>query len=188
MDLKTMLSTALLMVTSFSIATLAQTPAEPQFKLCKGTFALCTFSQCDPIMILDAPLLFSCACKVHRDEWSAGLKACQDVEDVPGKGKLIRSRYYPNFTTFSRCSNNRPWAMCLDSPCIIDKDHPEKAKCTCSVVQGQGDYLVQPGTNQCSQGAISSATVDDWDQITDFLETRSELPPPNVTVVNVKPK
>ncbi len=188
MTLKRMLSTSLLMVTGFSITALAQAPAKPEFQLCKGIFALCTYSQCEPIMILKTPLLLSCKCKVYKDEWSVGMKACQGKEEIPGKGQLIRSRYYPNFTTYARCSNNRPWAMCLDSPCIIDKDHPEKAQCTCPVVQGQGDYLVEPGSDQCSNGPISSATVDDLDQITDFLETRPELPPPNVTVVNVKPK
>jgi len=188
MNLEKMLSTALLLVTSFSMTAMAQSPAKSEFQLCKGIFALCTYVQCEPIMILETPLLFSCTCNVHNDDWSVGMKACQGKKEVPGKGQLIRSRYYPNFTTYSRCSNNRPWAMCLDSPCIIDKNDKTKAQCTCPVVQGQGDYLVQPGTDQCSNGPISSATVDDLDQITDFLETRSELPPPNLTVVNVKPK
>jgi hypothetical protein len=188
MNLKKMLTTAVLMVAVCSISALAQAPAEPEFQLCKGIFALCTFSQCEPIMILETPLLFSCGCRVHRDEWSVGTQSCAGVEEVPGKGQLIRSRYYPDFTTYARCSNNRPWAMCLDSPCIIDKNDPTKAQCTCSVVQGQGDYLVQPGTEQCSKGAISSATVVDLDQITDFLETQPNLPPPNISVVNVKPK
>ena len=56
------------------------------------------------------------------------------------------------------------------------------------MVQGQGDYLVKPGTDQCSNGAISSATVDDLDQITDFLETNPNLHPVDLTVVNVQPK
>jgi hypothetical protein len=188
MKLKKMLSTVLLLVTSLGMTAVAQTPGKSEFTLCKGIFALCTFAKCEPIMILETPLLLSCACDVYTDQWSVGMKACQSKEEVPGKGQLIRSRYYPNFTSYSRCSNNRPWAMCLDSPCIVDKNDKTKAQCTCPVVQGQGDYLVKPGTDQCSNGPISSATVDDLDQITDFMETRPELPPQNLTVINVAPR
>ncbi len=48
--------------------------------------------------------------------------------------------------------------------------------------------MVQPGTDQCSNGAISSATVVDLDQITDFLETQPNLVPNDIKVVNVLPK
>ena len=101
----------------------------------------------------------------------------------------VMSRYHP-ITTYSRCSNNRQWAMCLDSPCTIDptnpadKTKPQKAQCKCSVTSGQ-DWLVKPGTAQCTNGLISSATVVDLDQITDYLETHPELHIPNFSVVNV---
>lgn len=147
---------------------------------------MCTFSACEPITILETPLLYSCGCEVRRDEWSVGAKSCEPVKEVP-EGQLIRSRYHP-IKSYVRCSNSRPWAMCLDSPCIIDKNDKTKAKCTCSVVQNQGDYLVEPDTNQCTNGALSSATVLDLDQITDFLETQPNLLPPNMKVVNVTPK
>jgi len=68
MNLKKMLTTAVLIVAGCSMTALAQVPAKPEFQLCKGIFALCTFSQCEPIMILGTPLLFSCGCRVHRDE------------------------------------------------------------------------------------------------------------------------
>lgn len=181
-----MILIAVLLGTCSSVTVLAQAPAPPQFQACKGTYALCTFAACEPILMLETPMLFSCSCEVHRDEWSAGAKACEPVKKVP-EGQLIRSRYHP-ITKYARCSNSRPWAMCLDSPCIIDKDHKDKANCTCSAVQDQGDYVVKPGTNQCTEGGVSSATVDDLDQITDFLETQPNLRPPDFTVVNVTPK
>lgn len=183
MNWKNVLSMALLTLTSLSLTTFAQNPAGPQFKVCKSTYALCTFSACEPTKILGTPMLFSCACDVRHDEWSVGAQGCEPPQKVP-EGQLIRSRYHP-IKTYARCTNNRPWAMCLDSPCIIDEKHPDKAKCTCSMVQGQGDYLVKPGTNQCSEGALSSATVLDLDQITDFLETQPDLLPPDIKVVNV---
>jgi hypothetical protein len=191
----------ILAVFAFFLTCVAQTPRQPatksEFIVCKSTFALCTFAQCEPITTLDTTLLFSCKCEVHPDTWSAGAKPCEEEKRVP-EGQLIRSRYAPNFNTYARCSNNRPWAMCLDSPCIIDKTDSDKpssdksklahAHCTCPIVQGQGDYLVQPDTDQCSSGAISSATVVDLDQITDFLETNPNLHPIDMTVVNVQPK
>ncbi len=183
---------------AYSLGSVAQTPAtKSEFIVCKSTFALCTFAKCEPITTLETTLLFSCKCEVHPDAWSVGAKPCEEEKKVP-EGELIRSRYAPNFNTYARCSNNRPWAMCLDSPCIIDKSDTDKtnsdktklahAHCTCPVVQGQGDYLVKPGTDQCSNGAISSATVDDLDQITDFLETNPNLHPVDLKVVNVLPK
>ena len=192
---------SLLLVTlaafAFCLSSAAQAPLQPaaksEFIVCQSTFALCTFAQCEPITTLETTLLFSCKCEVHRDKWSAGAKPCEEEKKVP-EGDLIRSRYAPNFASYARCSNNRPWAMCLDSPCIIDKNppddkgHPETAHCTCPIVSGQGDYLVQPGTDQCSNGAISSATVVDLDQITDFLETNPNLHPVDLKVVNVTPK
>lgn len=38
-------------------------------------------------------------------------------------------------------------------------------------MQNQGDYLVQ---SECTKGIISSATVDDLDGITDYLETQDQ--------------
>jgi hypothetical protein len=78
--------------------------------------------------------------------------------------------------------------MCLDSPCVIDNDHPDKAQCTCALQQGLGDYLVLPGTDQCTKGAISSATVGDLEKIGDFLETPAKPPAPDITVKSNRPK
>ncbi len=191
MSLKKTLSTALLMVASCSMTALAQGPAKAPvkapFQVCKSTYALCTSARCEEIKILDTTLLFSCGCDVKTDEWSVGAHPCEPVKEVP-EGQLIRSRYHP-IKTYIRCSNNRPWAMCLDSPCIIDKNDKTKAKCTCSLVQNQGDYLVLPeDSDGCTNGIVSSATIDDLDAITDFLETQDKLLPHDFTVINTKQK
>jgi hypothetical protein len=78
--------------------------------------------------------------------------------------------------------------MCLNSRCVIDKDHPDKAQCTCALEQGLGDYLVLPGMDQCTKGAISSATVGDLGKISDFLETPAKPPAPDITVKSNRPK
>jgi hypothetical protein len=130
-----------------------------------------------------------CDCRVKTDEWSVGMKACPTKKEV-SEGRT-KSRYFP-IKTYSRCSNNRPWAMCLDKECWIDKNDPTKAKCKCSVKQGRGDYMVNPETpgvrSQCDFGIFSSATVLDLDQITDFLQTQDKMPVYNFTVVNLQPK
>lgn len=186
MNLK-MLPIALLLMTSYSRTTLAQGPANAPFQVCKSTFALCTHAKCEEIKILETALLFSCGCQVKVDEYSAGANPCEPVKEVP-EGQLIRSRYQP-IKSYARCSNSRLWAMCLDSPCVIDKNDKTKAKCTCSAVQNQGDYVVVPENIEgCTSGFISSATVVDVDTITDFLETQEHLPPDNFTVINTKPK
>lgn len=44
----------------------------------------------------------------------------------------VRSRYYP-IPGYGSCSNEKPWAMCLDMPCVVDSNDKTKASCTCSV-------------------------------------------------------
>ena len=161
------------------------------FKVCHNEYALCTFSQCGSVQVLGAQATTMCTCNVRKD-FSVG-KECAGPTKLGDGQTQVMSRYHP-ITTYSRCSNNRQWAMCLDSPCTIDptnpadKTKPQQAQCNCSVVSGQGDWLVQPGTAQCTNGLISSATVTDLDQITDYLETHPELHIPNFTVVNIVPK
>lgn len=172
---------------------LSQAPAtDPgSFKVCHDEYALCTFSQCGSVQVLGAQSTTMCTCNVRKD-FSVG-KECAGPTKLADGQTQVMSRYHP-ITTYSRCTNNRQWAMCLDSPCTIDPANPadktklQQAQCKCSVVSGQGDWLVQPGTAQCTNGLISSATVTDLDQITDYLETHPELHIPNFSVVNIVPK
>jgi hypothetical protein len=152
------------------------------FTACQGKYALCTTASCKPVPGKKG--LVSCDCDV-KTGYSASTKACQEVKKTD-KGQLIYSRYYP-IKSYVRCSNNRPWAWCLDKPCIIDKNNPSKAACTCSLVKDQGDYIIVTDTyskSACTTGIISSATVKDDEQITDFLKTQEALPPFPVNVLN----
>ena len=95
------------------------------------------------------------------------------------EGQQIHSRYYP-VKSYAVCANNRPWAWCLDKPCIIDKNNPEAAACTCDVVKNLGAYVIvttdyTPAT--CTTGVISSATVPQIDQATASLKKAKVLPP-----------
>jgi hypothetical protein len=96
----------------------APAPA-PNFVVCSSTYALCTTALCSSIEG-DAQNV-SCNCDVTTG-YSAGLVACPGVVDTP-EGDTVVSRYFP-ITSYLRCANDRPWAMCLDSPCIIDPNDP----------------------------------------------------------------
>ncbi|HTV45366.1 MAG TPA: hypothetical protein VMF05_08625 [Stellaceae bacterium] len=153
------------------------------FTACKGTFALCTIAPCDPIPGNNKEV--ACHCTVNNG-YSAGQKACQPVKQTAA-GEEIRSRYYP-VKSYAVCSNDRSWAWCLDKTCIIDKNNPRAATCRCDAVSNLGRYVIvtsayTPAT--CTTGVISSATVQQITQVTDFLKTKSKsLPPFPIRVLN----
>jgi hypothetical protein len=165
------------------MAALSGTAQAQAFKVCKSTFALCTIAPCDPIPGNDKQV--SCHCTVNTS-YSAGQEPCQGVKETP-EGQQIKSRFYP-VKSYAICSNDRPWAWCLDKPCIIDKNNPEAAACTCDAVKNLGDYVIvtsayTPAT--CTTGVISSATVTQITQVTDYLKTKTKsLTPFKIEVLN----
>ena len=167
----------LLLVISFPI--IAKTS---DFTLCKSKFALCTTAPCNPIPGKKGWV--SCHCSV-QDGYSVGTKPCSGLKDT-SKGQIIKSRYYP-IKSYAICKNDRPWAWCLDSPCVIDKNHPSKAKCLCSIVRNKEAYIIVTDKytkSTCTTGLYSSATVHDATQVTDFLKKHKELPPFAIKVLN----
>lgn len=169
---------------AFSMSPTVNTSARAQdFKVCEGTFALCTIAPCDPIPGNDKQV--ACHCTVNHS-YSAGQQPCQGVKDTPD-GQQIRSRYYP-VHSYAVCSNDRPWAWCLDKACMIDKNNPEAALCSCDVVKNLGDYVIVTGNytaTTCTTGLISSATVQQITQVTDYLKNKAKaLTPFNIQVLN----
>jgi hypothetical protein len=155
---------------------------QPDFNICESTYALCTTAACTPIA--GETDTVSCACDV-KTGYSAGEKTCTG-EVKSDKGTEISSRYFP-ITSYAACDNDRPWAWCLDKPCVVDKDDPTKASCACTVTKDEGPYLVVTDTSTettCTTKMWSSATVEGIDQITDFLKTTSQLKPYDIKVLN----
>ena len=151
-------------------------------KVCDSTFALCTVAWCDPIPGNDKQV--SCHCTVNKG-YSAGAEACSGIQQTP-EGQQIRSRYYP-VKSYAVCSNNRPWAWCLDKPCIIDKNNPEAAACKCDMVKDLGAYVIVTNNympTTCTTGVISSATVTQIDQATESLKKAKVLEPFPIQVLN----
>ena len=170
-------------VIAFALAAVFIVPAHAQtFKFCKSEFALCTIAPCDPIPGNDKQV--ACHRTVNQG-YSAGQEPCQGVKETP-EGQQIRSRYYP-VKSYAVCSNDRPWAWCLDKPCIVDKNNPEAALCTCDAVKNLGDYVIVTGNYTpatCSTGVISSATVQQIEQVTDYLKKTKSLSPFPMQVLN----
>jgi len=183
--MKTRFAIFLTVAMASGIVSVFSAPARAQdFKVCNSTFALCTIAPCDPIPGNDKQV--ACHCTVNHS-YSAGQEECSGVKDTP-TGQQIRSRYYP-VHSYAICSNDRPWAWCLDKPCLIDKNNPEAALCGCDVVKNLGDYVIvttedTPAT--CTTGVISSATVAQITQITDYIKTKAQkkLTAFNIQVLN----
>jgi len=148
--------------------------------ICKSQYALCTTAKCSPIP--GQAGLSLCFCKTETG-YSAGLKPCKEPETTPEGYTLINSRYYP-IESYVSCSNARPWANCLDSPCIIDPSDPSKAVCTCSIVKNAGPYVIVTDTcnkSGCETGLTSSATVKSADELDTSIkssEHAKDLPAP----------
>lgn len=155
------------------------------FTVCSSTYALCTGSPCTPVA--DVPGFDSCNCDV-KTGYSAGQAPCQNVQDT-GEAQAVFSRYYP-ITSYMPCSNDRPWANCLDSPCLINKGDPSKATCICTEMKNQGTYIFYSSSGQytstsCNTGLYSLATVDGANQITEYLQTHNTpLKAPPIKVVD----
>ena len=145
------------------------------FKVCKSTYALCTTAKCtaEPGNADTA----TCACEV-RTGFSVGQQPCEASKKTK-KGTAIVSRYFP-IKSYAQCVNNRPWAWCLDKPCVVDKDDPTKASCTCSVVDNKGDYVMVTDSytaETCTIGLWSSATIAQLDDVSTFIKTHGDLLP-----------
>jgi hypothetical protein len=149
--------------------------------VCESTYALCTTAKCAPIEEGEDTVF--CDCEV-KTGYSVGSTPCHEPIESP-EGKQVVSRYYP-IKSYAKCTNDRPWAWCYDRPCLVDKDDPTKAVCSCNIVKDAGPYvMVTDSYNEstCTTGFYSSAKVDDLIKVTDFLKTDEHLKPFDLKVV-----
>ncbi len=131
-----------------------------KLNICSGEYALCTGASCVPVPGQPDKLLCHCS---TQNGYSAGLEPCVKTKVSKEGYKEIKSRYYPE-AMFVKCSNNRTWANCLDSPCIVDANNPFNSLCTCKAVSGQGDYVVSAkacNSSLCQSGIWSGSSYDD---------------------------
>jgi hypothetical protein len=156
--------------------------SDGDFVVCESTYALCTTAQCQPVAGKDDTA--ACDCDVETG-YSLGTTPCEGQVQT-AEGTKITSRYYP-IKSYAVCDNDRPWAWCLDMPCLIDKGDPGKASCACKLVKDKGPYLVVTGAytdTTCTTKLWSSATIEDVTEATDFLKTNEDLKPYEIKVLN----
>jgi hypothetical protein len=171
------------LIAIFSSTAVSQTP---NLNLCKSTYALCTTALCTAEQVPGKGEVYQCACNVKAG-YSVGTTPCQDAKHS-NEGDIVISRYYP-IKFYAVCSNDRPWADCLDASCVVDKYDKKKATCACRPAAKQGDYVILPkkySADSCTTGTYSSATVTEVNQVTDFLKTQSDLKPFEIKVLNPK--
>ena len=129
--------------------------------ICNGVYALCAYAKCIPIPGEKGKAL--CACEV-KSGYSIGSKNCQADASINSDGyKTLASRYYP-IKLYVRCHNNRAWANCYNSQCIINPQKNTQAFCTCSTVKNKGDYMYATDScdvSGCDASMISSYVVKD---------------------------
>ena len=164
-----------------NVAAAANSSPAP-FTLCKSTYALCTTARCTPIAGHAGSI--SCGCSVHTG-YSAATTTCRAVQQT-NAGRSIVSRYYP-VKAYAICANDRPWANCLDSPCLIDKKDLSKATCTCTIAKNQHPYVIvtnKYSESMCTTGIISSATVQGSERISNFIQEQMLISPFTIKVLN----
>jgi len=127
---------------------------------CNGTYALCIKAPCSAIPTIDRLGNYAvdyalCSCDLEKG-WSMGPGACTDrtpVKKKDGRTYLI-STYSNLFNATEKtlsCPKNTLWAWCYGAPCVVDQKAPNKAVCTCPVMQSAAKTL---GGN-CQQSACS---------------------------------
>jgi len=170
-----------------AVATPAASPAKP-FTVCKGTFALCTTATCGGSTTDQIGIPIPCACDVKQD-FSVGTDACSTVPQAPPTaGQPIPSRYSP-IQSMAVCEAPGKFAMCLDSPCVVDQNDLTKANCNCKLTASK-NYVVVKATasdSMCNSAIWSSATVDDVIGVTGFLFSQNpqQLKPFPINIVRV---
>lgn len=185
----------------------SSSPAKPSppvdFNVCQGTFANCTEAICDPVSSGGKITAFKCKCAVQKG-YSLGLNgpgnhnSCQSIpKDGPSVKQKVPSRYAP-ITSFVVCTNKRPWAACLDAPCIVDHvdaNDPAKGTAVCACPKTTGSpYGFTPKDGKfsragCQDEYVSSATAAQLLTITQYLTTSAgkDLPALPITVLVPEP-
>ena len=138
-----------------------------QATFCDGTYALCIKAPCSAIPTIDRLANYAadyalCSCDVVQG-WSMGPGACVDRAPAKKKGKTYLISTYSNADnstekTLSCSAKDTLWAWCYGAPCVVDDKAPNKAVCTCPVMQGPAKTLGGNCQQSACQGIWSAAT------------------------------
>jgi hypothetical protein len=177
---------ALILALALPGAALAQAQSGSASKLsyCYGPYALCTIARCTvPPDGSSIPSPIECNCTVQSG-YSVGeaCKADPDTRHVPSRYSPIRSyQQCPGMIDGKRAV----WANCLNSPCVVDPNNSNAAKCKCQTATSTSPFIIvsdhrdvdacractvdSHGRYNCPGGVISSATTAAGQQATDTV-------------------
>jgi hypothetical protein len=124
-----------------------------QANFCEGTYALCIKAACSGIPTLDRLGNYVidralCSCDVVKGV-SMGPGSCEDRALVTQQGRSYLISAYSNRDNSTNPKTN--WAWCYGAPCVVDENNPDKATCTCPIMQSPMSTL---GGN-CRQDACN---------------------------------
>lgn len=185
-----------LLVTVSAFAQPTPPPIPPGFepvKFCNQVYALCIKAPCSPIVSRDKDGNYSvteanCRCVVV-DGWSMGPGECDKraVTTASDGNKYLVSTYSNFFNktdlTLTCSSNSTTWAWCYGSPCVISKDNPSDAVCTCPIQIGPaktlGGRCQQEKCNQIWSAATYKNDAFANDYFYWYMTHNNLQPPPN---------
>lgn len=115
---------------------------DPAF-FCEGAYALCIKAPCTPVVTKNSDGTYAvteanCICDMEVG-WSMGPSSDCDARK-PNKssdGRRYVISTYSNFfnkTNLTLTCENKPWAWCYGSPCVVDPNNKSKAICTCPLI------------------------------------------------------
>ncbi len=130
--------------------------------VCEQKYALCTSAPCLEIPGSDNKAL--CFCKVETGK-SFGTVPCDQRKPSTGKHgeQQIVSTFSLKELSYKKgliCPSGTPWTNCLNMPCIVDPNNPDKAVCSCKINR-TGKYFTMGGNcdpKSCKTMIWSAAT------------------------------
>jgi hypothetical protein len=169
------LGLTVLLATTLGVAAATLDPGEildsikNQAVFCEGTYALCIRAPCVGIPTMDRLGNYSvdhalCSCEVVKG-WSMGPGACSDRAPVRQGGHTYMISTYSNLFNDTHktltCSDTKTnWAYCYGAPCVVDDRDPNKATCTCPVLQSAMSTLGGNCEQDACKGIWSAATPE----------------------------
>jgi hypothetical protein len=130
--------------------------------VCSQEFALCTSAPCVPDPRSKEYAI--CSCVVEKGE-SVGYKSCKDRMPKQWRAQtrqIVSTFSFQQFSTKKSmsCPKGMPWTNCVDAPCTINPMEPDKAICSCKIIDNQPFFTFGGNcdTKTCANGFWSGAT------------------------------
>lgn len=162
MDFNRILKVSLTLILSLFLTTsYAANPAHAI--ICEQSYALCTSAPCVPDP--KNPGQSICDCVVQQGK-SAGFSACEKRKPYADKYKATHLTSTFSFNQFASkkalaCAKGNPWNNCVDKPCTVDPQNPNRAICLCQLNNTQAFFTLGGNcdSNTCASGFWSGAVV-----------------------------